>query len=68
MPLWSPNDPYGVAILRKILLALTVFLIFFGIYRSTVRGDPLVVYLVASGLALVVGLFVEKAIGWVRRA
>lgn len=61
MALWSPDDPHGVAILRKVLLTLVPGALAFGAYRSIVRDDSFGYYALASILFLIVGLFLEKA-------
>lgn len=67
MALWSPDDPYGIGILRKVLLALAPGALLLGVYRVLVRDHGFEYYAIASVAFLIVGLFLEKALDTLSR-
>lgn len=62
MRLWSPHDPYGVAILRKVLLGASLGLVVYGLFAVFVRGMAFTPFLLAAAVALILGLFLEWSI------
>lgn len=62
MRLWSPHDPYGVAILRKVLLGASLGLVVYGLFAMLVRDMAFLPFLLAASITFVLGIFVEWTI------
>ena len=67
MPPWSPNDPYGVDTLRKVLMTFALFLVVFGTYRALSKGDPFEYFALAATISFLLGFGLEATVRWFDR-